>query len=174
MHSFNPHVQKNTSLQDYDIPYLNGHQKSRSMPNATQVIKDYGPNPFVVNIEKVTEANDTFRTALWTGEFLQLTLMSIPPNESIGLEIHTDLDQFIRIEKGKGLIMMGNQPGQLNFQQMVTEDDAFIIPAGTWHNLVNVGPTPLKLYSIYAPPQHPFGTVHHTKAEAEAAESANE
>lgn len=172
MHSFNNNLQKNTSLQDYEMPYLNGHPKSRSMPNATQVIKDYGPSPFVVDIEKVTEANDTFRTALWTGEHLQLTLMSIPPKESIGLEMHDYLDQFIRVEEGKGLVMMGYQPDQLTLQQPVSGSDAFIIPAGTWHNLVNTGTTPLKLYSIYAPPQHPFGTVHQTKADAEAAEKA--
>lgn len=172
MHSFNPNLQKNASLQEYEMPYLNGRPKSRSMPNATQVIKDYGPSPFVVDIEKVTEANDTFRTALWTGEHLQLTLMSIPPKESIGLEMHDYLDQFIRIEDGKGLVMMGYQPDQLTLQQPVSDSDAFIIPAGTWHNLINTGSSPLKLYSIYAPPQHPFGTVHQTKADSEAAEKA--
>lgn len=172
MHSFNPNLQKNTSLQEYEMPYLNGRPKSRSMPNSTQVIKDYGPSPFVVDIEKVTAANDTFRTALWTGDHLQLTLMSIPPKESIGLEMHNDIDQFIRVEDGKGLVMMGYQPDQLTFQQPVTDSDAFIIPAGTWHNVVNTGSTPLKLYSIYAPPKHPFGTVHETKADAEAAKKA--
>lgn len=173
MHSFNSNLQKNTSLQDYELPYLNGHPKSRAMPNATQVIKDYGPSPFVVNIEKVTEANNTFRTTLWTGDYLQLTVMSIPPKESIGLEMHNDLDQFIRIEDGKGLVMMGYQPDQLTLQQPVSGSDAFIIPAGTWHNLVNTGSSSLKLYSLYAPPQHPFGTVHPTKADAEADEKLN-
>ena len=161
-------------MPDYEIPYLNGYKKSRSMPNATQVIKDYGPFPFVTDIEKVTEANDTFRTALWTGSNLQLTLMSIPKGETIGLERHDNIDQFIRIEDGKGLVMMGNSPDALNFQQQVSSGDAFIIPAGTWHNLVNTGATPIKLYSIYAPIKHPFGTVQPTKADAEAAEAAKQ
>lgn len=132
---------------------------------------DYGSQPFVVNIEEVTTQNNTYRTALWTGDYLQLTLMSIKPGEDIGLEIHPDLDQFVRIEEGNGIVKMGNQRDALNFQSNVSADFAFIIPAGKWHNLINTGQTPLKLYSIYAPPQHPFGTVHVTRADAEAAEN---
>lgn len=133
----------------------------------TNTIRDYGPEPFVVNIEEVTKENKTFRTALWTGEHLQLTLMSIPVGESIGLEIHPDTDQFIRLEQGEGLVQMGANRNNLNFQRRIGRDFAFIIPAGTWHNLVNVGNEPIKLYSIYAPPKHPRGTVHKTKSEAE-------
>ncbi len=132
---------------------------------------DYGPQPFVVNIEEVTKQNNTFRTALWTGEHLQLTLMSINPGEDIGLENHPNLDQFVRIEEGSGIVKMGAQRDYLDFQRNVSAEYAFIIPAGAWHNLINTGRTPLKLYSIYAPPQHPFGTVHATKADAQAAES---
>lgn len=135
---------------------------------------DYGPGPFAVNIEEATKQNNAFRTALWTGEHLQLTLMSINPGEDIGLEVHPDLDQFIRIEEGSCIIVMGDKKDYMGFQRNVTADYAFIIPAGKWHNLINSGRTPLKLYSIYAPPQHPSGTVHATKAEAEAAESHNE
>ncbi len=132
--------------------------------------KDYGPEPFVVNIEEATMRNNTFRTALWTGEHLQLTLMSIKPGEDIGLEIHPDLDQFVRIEEGKGIVKMGDRKDNLRFRKDVFADYAFVIPAGKWHNLINTGKTPLKLYSIYAPPQHPRGTVHETKEDAEAAE----
>lgn len=154
----------------YTIPRSNNY-KGRQYPQApTQQIKDYGPYPFAVNIEAITKNNNTFRTALWTGKFMQLTLMSILPGEDIGLEIHNDLDQFVRIEEGKGLLMMGDNKDTPNFQQTVFNDYAFIIPAGKWHNLINIGTTPLKLYSIYAPPQHPFGTVHETKAVAEEAE----
>jgi len=128
---------------------------------------DYGPNPFVINIEKATLQNNYFRTALWTGNYLQLTLMSIKPGEDIGLEIHPDLDQFLRVEQGQGVVMMGNSKDNLNFRRRVYDNYAIIIPAGTWHNLVNTGRVPLKLYSIYAPPQHPFGTVHLTKKDAE-------
>lgn len=133
-------------------------------------LTDYGPEPFVVNIEHMTKFNDTFRTALWTGRHLQLTLMSINAGEDIGLEIHPELDQFVRIEEGRGIVKMGNRKDDLSFQEDVVADFAFVIPAGKWHNLINTGKTPLKLYSIYAPVQHPHGTVHVTKAEAEAAE----
>lgn len=133
-------------------------------------LKDYGPEPFVVNIEKATKQNNTFRTALWTGTHLQLTLMSINVGEDIGLEIHPDLDQFVRIEEGQGLVKMGDKKDKLDFQKKVYDDFAFIIPAGKWHNLINTGYKPIKLYSIYAPPKHPYGTVHATKAIAEAAE----
>jgi mannose-6-phosphate isomerase-like protein (cupin superfamily) len=133
-------------------------------------LKDYGPEPFVVNINEATKQNDTFRSALWTGSHLQLTLMSINVGEDIGLELHPDLDQFIRVEEGQGLVKMGDSRTNLDFQANVYDDFAFIIPSGKWHNLINTGNTPLKLYSIYAPPQHPQGTVHETKADAIAAE----
>jgi mannose-6-phosphate isomerase-like protein (cupin superfamily) len=134
------------------------------------ILKDYGPEPFVVNIDEATKQNNAFRRALWTGTHLQLTLMSIRVGEDIGLEIHPNLDQFIRIEEGQGLVKMGNRKDKLEFQEYVNKDYAFIIPAGKWHNLINTGSIPLKLYSIYAPPQHSSGTVHETKAAAQAAE----
>ena len=133
-------------------------------------IKDYGPKPFVVNIEEVTKENNTFRTALWTGEHLQLTLMSINVGEDIGLEIHPDNDQFLRIEQGDALLQMGARKDRLDFEQDAHDNFAILVPAGTWHNVINTGNKPLKLYSIYAPPKHPFGTIHRTKAEAEVAE----
>jgi len=133
-------------------------------------LKDYGPEPFVVNIEEATKQNHTYRTALWTGSHLQLTLMSINVGEDIGLEVHPTLDQFIRIEQGQGIVKMGDRKDRLNFQERVYDDFAFIIPAGKWHNLINTGNTQLKLYSIYAPPQHPHGTVHETKADAQTDE----
>ena len=133
-------------------------------------LTDYGPEPFVIDIEQATEQNDSFRITLWTGDYLQLTLMNIDVGEDIGLEQHPDLDQFIRIEQGQGLVRMGSREDRLDFERSVSDDDAIIIPAGSWHNLINTGNVPLKLYSIYAPPAHPRGTVHETKAEALAAE----
>lgn len=130
------------------------------------IFKDYGPEPFVINIEKATEENNTFRTALWTGKHLQLTLMSIEVNDDIGLELHNDLDQFIRIEEGEGFVMMGDTKDNLDFKRRVSDGYVILIPAGKWHNIINVGYKPLKLYSIYAPPQHPHGTIHRTKEEA--------
>lgn len=134
-------------------------------------IKDYGPKPYVVDIEKVTEENTNYRTALWTGPNLQVTLMSIDVDDDIGLEVHDNVDQFIRIEEGQGLVLMGKEKNQLDYQQRVRDDFAIMVPAGTWHNVVNTGSKPLKLYAIYAPPEHPQGTVHETKAIAEAMES---
>jgi len=90
--------------------------------------------------------------------------MTIPPGGEIGLELHPDTDQFLRIEEGQGIVQMGATRNNLNFRQTVFEDFAIFVPAGTWHNLTNIGRTPLKLYSIYAPPHHPPGTVHATKA----------
>ena len=152
---------------DYDARF--DFSKSSDADNFIES-KDYGPEPFVININEATKQNDTYRTALWTGSHLQVTLMSLKVGEDIGLEVHPDLDQFIRIEQGEGIVQMGDRKDRLNFQERVYDDFAFVIPAGKWHNLINTGYEPLKLYSIYAPPQHPRGTVHVTKADAEAAE----
>lgn len=138
--------------------------------NCNRTIKDCGPEPFVANIDRLTKMNSNYRTALWTGEYLQVTLMCIPAGGDIGLEMHDTVDQFIRIEEGGALVQMGKCKDKVDYQKQVNQNYAIIIPACTWHNIINNGRTPLKLYSIYAPPQHPFGTVHRTKAEAECAE----
>lgn len=134
---------------------------------------DFGPNPFVININAASKMNNTFRTALWTGNNLQVTLMSLNVGEDIGLEMHPDVDQFLRVEQGQGVVQMGPTKDNLNFQRNVFDDSAIFLPAGTWHNLTNTGNIPLKLYSIYAPPNHPFGTVHVTKQDAILAEEGN-
>lgn len=133
------------------------------MPN--EELKDYVPIPIVVNIEEATKQNETFRTALWTGNHLQLTLMSINAGEDIGLEVHPSVDQFIRIEQGRGLVRIGNPKDNLGFQKRAASSDAIIIPSGTWYNVINVGNVPLKVSSIYAPTQHPRGAVHKTRAD---------
>lgn len=133
-------------------------------------LKDYGNVPTVLDIESYTLGNDNFRTALWTGTNLQVTLMSIPVGGEIGLELHPDIDQFLRIEEGEGQVMMGDTEEELDFVQTVKADHAIMVPAGKWHNVVNTGKTPIKLYSIYAPVEHPHGTIHKTYAEAMAAE----
>jgi mannose-6-phosphate isomerase-like protein (cupin superfamily) len=146
--------------------------KNMSKCNCNQniPIMDYGPNPFTVNIEKVTDENRNFRTTLWTGNHLQITLMCIPAGESIGLEIHPDTDQFLRFEQGEGLVQMGVTENNLQYQRRVMPGFATVVPAGTWHNIVNVGNVPIKLYSIYAPPKHKKGTIHVTKKDAEMEE----
>ena len=141
------------------------------MPNCSRgehpEIRDYGCEPFVFNINHAANMNPNFRTTLWTGQDLQLTLMSIPVRGEIGVEMHPDVDQFIRIEKGCARILMGRCRNSLSEEAYADENYAILIPGGTWHNILNVGPCPLKLYSLYAPPQHPSGTVHKTKADAE-------
>ncbi|WP_260762968.1 cupin domain-containing protein [Candidatus Mycosynbacter amalyticus] len=131
---------------------------------------DHGDNPYVVDIQEATVENDTFRTAVWTGANLQLTVMSIQPGDDIGLEVHEDHDQFLRVEEGVGFVQMGPNENELDFEANIEDDFAIFVPAGSWHNVTNTGDIPLKLYSIYAPGEHPRGTVHETKAEAEAAE----
>ncbi|MDH4616207.1 cupin domain-containing protein [Brevibacillus sp. AY1] len=138
--------------------------------SASIPLRDYGPTPFVVNIEQAAKQNNNYRTALWTGKHMQVTLMSIPVGDDIGLEVHPTTDQFIRIEEGQGLVQMGDSKNHLDFQQMAYDDYAIMIPAGKWHNVTNTGNKPLKVYVIYAPPHHPFGTVHQTKEMAQAAE----
>lgn len=135
--------------------------------NAPGCQVDYGPKPYVTDISQATLANPNFRTTLWTGSHLQLTLMCIPPGGEIGLEVHKDTDQFMRVEGGCGQALLGPRQNMLS-RQPVKNDSAVFVPAGTWHNLVNTGCCPLKLYSIYAPPHHPHGTVHKTKAQADA------
>lgn len=134
-------------------------------------MQDNGPNPYVVNIEELTLQNENFRTTVWTGANLQMTLMTIQPGEEIGLEVHADHDQFLRIEQGLATVLMG--PTQLDLETWDAEDDSGIfVPAGIWHNVVNTGTEALKLYSIYSPPEHQHGTVHETKEIADEAEQA--
>ncbi|MDD2475453.1 MAG: cupin domain-containing protein [Dysgonamonadaceae bacterium] len=132
--------------------------------------KDFGNDPFVFNIEDYTKQNDTYRTTLWTGEYMQLTVMSILPGEDIGLEVHLDHDQFIRVEEGEGIVQMGDAEDDLSFEKKIEDDFAIMIPAGKWHNVINDSDKPLKLYSIYAPREHEFDTVHKTREESMADE----
>ena len=134
--------------------------------NRSWEIKDYGPEPLVIDIDRAAKINPNFRTALWTGEHLQVTLMSIPVGGDIGVELHEDTDQFIRIEQGFAMVRFGKTKSIVRDIQQVNSHSAIVIPAGVWHNIVNYGNVPLKLYSIYAPAHHPFGTVHKTKEEA--------
>lgn len=138
--------------------------------NGFMNIVDHGMEPYVIDIEKATKINNNFRTTIWTGAHLQTTLMSIPVGGDIGLEIHHGVDQFLRIEQGLGLVQMGKSMEHLTYTMKAGDGYAIFVPAETWHNIINIGRVPLKLYSIYAPPQHPQGTIHQTKAIAEAAE----
>ena len=148
----------------------NPQNDNATVQNVDVVLKDYGAEPTVLNIDAYTTSNDNFRTALWTGTKLQLTLMSIPVGGEVGLEQHPETDQFLRIEEGQAKVMMGDSEKSLTFVQTAEKDFAIIVPAGKWHNIINIGDKPLKLYSIYSPVEHPHGTVHKTFEEAEEAE----
>jgi mannose-6-phosphate isomerase-like protein (cupin superfamily) len=119
---------------------------------------------FVDNIEKLTVENADFRRVLYTGQNLQLVLMSIKPGSEIGEEVHDDRDQFFRVEQGTGEVLIDGR------KTRIKDDDAIIVPAGARHNVVNTGKEPLQLYTLYAPPEHRDGTVHKTKADADAHE----
>lgn len=122
------------------------------------------------DITRRTLDNTNFRTVAYTGEHTQLTLMRLGPGEEIGWERHGHLDQFLRLEQGHARVDLGTTEDAVEEAHEVRDDWAFIVPAGVWHNVVNVGDDDVKLYSLYSPPEHPDGTVHRTKAEAEADE----
>lgn len=157
------HNSWNNNYWGYNPQYYNW-DTNNSNPHGKIKLRDYGQSPLVVNIDQAAKQNKTYRTALWTGKHFQVTLMSINVGDDIGLEVHPTTDQFIRIEEGQGLVQMGDRKNKLDFQVMAYDDYAIMIPAGKWHNVTNTGNTPLKIYVIYAPPEHPYGTVHETKA----------
>ena len=125
---------------------------------------------WVGDIEQTTLENETFRTVLFTGTHMQLTVMRLGPGEDIGREVHHDRDQFLRLEAGRGRIELGVSEDAVDETYEVRDAWAAVVPAGLWHNVVNIGDGELKLYSLYAPPEHPPGTVHRTKEEAAEAE----
>jgi len=124
---------------------------------------------YVGHIEKLTEKNKYFRQVLFTGKYAQLVVMCLQAGEEIGNEVHHTVDQFFRIEEGEAKFVFEGKE-----EHLVQAGDAVIVPAGTFHNVINTSSKePLKLYTVYSPPNHPDGTVHKTKAEAEAAEAAH-
>lgn len=140
-------------------------------PKTESCRHDHGPEPCVINIAQAAKCNRTFRTVVWTGNHMQLTVMCIPCCDDIGLEVHANTDQFICLESGRGIVRMGDCKENLYMEKELCAGSAILIPAGTWHNVMNTSRTnPLKVYTLYAPPQHPRGTVHCTKACAEEAE----
>ncbi|MCL1935954.1 MAG: cupin domain-containing protein [Defluviitaleaceae bacterium] len=168
--SIKPNSTKNSLLLRNKLVQANSNVNSNNRNEITPVAKpivDFGKNPISFNISKATEENDDYRRTIWTGENLQATLMNIKEGSDIGLEVHPNTDQFIRIEKGSGQVQMGESKDNLTYVQPIFEDSAVFIPAGTWHNIVNTGNEDLKIYTIYAPPHHPKGTVHVTREQAE-------
>lgn len=130
-------------------------------------IEDIGPQPNAFDIESSTTDNEHYRAVAWTGKHLQVTLMSIPPGSSIGLESHPDTDQFLRLDAGQGHVTMGPSKDDLSFQQDVSDGWAVVVPAGTWHDIINAGDEPMRLYAIYAPVHHAPGIIQPTAEDAE-------
>ncbi len=121
---------------------------------------------YVGPIEKLSEKNTYFRQVLYTGIYSQLVLMCLQPGEGIGDEVHPAVDQFFHVEQGAAKIVFNGSE-----EHLVYAGDAFVVPAGTYHNVINISQSALlHLYTIYSPPQHPDGTLHKTKAEAEEEE----
>lgn len=135
-------------------------------------VTDPGPKPNVFDIEQATLDNDAYRRVAWTGRYLQVTLMSIPVGSSIGLEVHPETDQFLRLESGRGRCVMGPSEDALDFEQEVADDWSIQVPAGVWHDVINTGDEPLKLYAVYAPVHHAQGIVQSTAEDAERDEES--
>lgn len=130
---------------------------------------DIGPLPYVTSIDNKAMENRYFRSAVWTGELMQMTVMCIPVGGDIGAEMHDDVEQFIRVEAGSALVKIGKDKNSMNQSQCMYRGDGIFVPKGTWHNIYNMGEYPLKLSSIYSPVQHPKGTIHETKKDSEEA-----
>lgn len=135
-------------------------------------ITDNGPQPNTFDIETATRENTNYRTVAWTGKYFQVTLMSIPVGESIGLEVHPETDQFLRLDAGQGKCVMGPDKDNLNYEQDVEDGWAIQVPAGTWHDVINTGDEPMQLYVVYAPTHHAQGKIHKTAADSEADEDS--
>ena len=132
--------------------------------------QDKGGVMEIINIHKETLLNNNYRKAIWTGEHLQVTVMSIPPGGEIGLEIHNDTDQMLKVEYGVASVYMGKTKQDISFFGKANINNAILIPKGTYHNVINEQNMPLKLYSIYAPPHHPIGVIHKTKFDSDVSE----
>ena len=135
---------------------------------AAKGIKDIGPEPQSFDIERATKENSDYRSVAWSGRYLQVTLMSIPPGSEIGLEAHPQTDQFLRLDAGRGLVQMGAAKDKLTFEKEVSNGWCVLVPAGTWHNITNTGITPMQVYTIYAPAHHAPDKVQVTAAAAKA------
>jgi mannose-6-phosphate isomerase-like protein (cupin superfamily) len=138
------------------------------MVATSQRIEDIGPKPQSFNIESSTKDNRDYRSVAWSGRYLQVTLMSIPVGGDIGLEAHPQTDQFLRLDAGCGRVQMGPTKDSLTFEKEVSDGWCVLVPAGTWHNITNIGTTPMQVYTIYAPAHHKPDKAHATAAAAKA------
>ncbi|MGM0598140.1 MAG: cupin domain-containing protein [Myxococcota bacterium] len=155
-----------TSQDDKEKEANKQKQTKTNKKVAAEEKEDMGKKPWVLNIEKSTINNDEYRHVRWTGKNMQMVLMSLKPGELIDLELHPNIDQFIRIEKGKARVLMGKKKDKLDFDKTISDDWAILIPAGYWHKIENIGSSKLKVYTLYTPPSHEKGTLHKTYKEA--------
>mgnify|MGYP000877871577 CR=1 FL=1 len=138
------------------------------MGSTADRIADIGPQPQAFDIERATKENTNYRSVTWSGRYLQVTLMSIPVGGDIGLEVHPETDQFLRLDAGSGRVQMGAAKDSLTFDRQVSDGWCVLVPAGTWHNITNIGDTPMQVYTVYAPAHHKPDKVQETAAAAEA------
>ena len=127
--------------------------------------------PCILNVRRGALSNDCYRREIWTGKHLQVTVMCIPAGGEIGLEVHEDLDQMLYVEYGVGSVYVGDEKRTVSYLGEADAATAIMIPAGTYHNVLNRRNAPLKLFSVYAPPKHPVGTTQRTKFDADLAEN---
>lgn len=132
------------------------------------IIDDIGPEPQSFDLENATRQNTDYRSVAWSGRYLQVTLMSIPVGSDIGLEVHPETDQFLRLDAGRGRVQIGPAKDQLTFEEEVSDGWCILIPAGSWHNVTNIGHEPMQLYAIYAPAHHKPGKIHKMASDAAA------
>lgn len=132
------------------------------------IIEDIGPQPQSFDLERATRENTHYRSVAWSGRYLQVTLMSIPVGGEIGLEMHPETDQFLRLDAGRGRVQLGMAKDQLTFVEEVSDGWCILVPAGSWHNVTNIGDAPMQLYAIYAPAHHKPGKIHKTASDAAA------
>ena len=128
---------------------------------------DYGGEAVAFNVRDVAVKNKYYRRGVWTGKYLQMTVMDIPPNSDVGLEKHDDTEQLLMVMQGVGTVYMGESEDSVKKLGVATPDYVIIVPAGTYHNVMNNSLRPLKLMSIYAPPHHKKGVIQRTKQDAE-------
>lgn len=131
-------------------------------------VKDIGPKPQSFDLEKATRENAHYRSVAWSGRYLQVTLMSIPVGSDIGLEMHPETDQFLRLDAGRGRVQIGTAKDRLTFEQEVSDGWCILVPAGSWHNVANIGEEPMQVYAVYAPAHHKPGKIHKTASDAAA------
>ena len=131
-------------------------------------IEDIGPQPNSFNLEQATRENLDYRAVAWSGRYLQVTLMSIPVGGDVGLEMHSETDQFLRLDAGTGRVQMGASKDRLTFDKDVSDGWCILVPAGTWHNITNIGKVPMQVYAVYSPSHHKPGKVHKNASDAAA------